>query len=46
MDTNGECLSCGELETLGYFQLLDMRYDDKNVVTKRVSKTTLQIYLI
>ena len=24
MDTNVECLSCGEVEALGYFQLSDM----------------------
>ena len=25
---------CGKVETLGYFQLSDMRYDDRNVVRK------------
>ena len=39
-------LSCGEVEALGYFQLLDMRYDDKNIVTEKVSTTVLQLYLI
>ena len=34
MDTNVECLSCGEVEALGYFQLLDMGYDDRNAVTE------------
>ena len=37
MDIAVECLSCGEVEALGYFQLSDMRYNDKNVVTERVS---------
>ena len=41
MDTNVECLSCGEVEALGYFELSDMRYDDRNAVTERVSKTLL-----
>ena len=36
MVTNVECLSCGEVEALGYFQLSDMKYDERNVVTKRV----------
>ena len=36
-------LSCGEVEALGYFQLLDMRYDDRSVVTERVSTTVLQL---
>ena len=40
MHTNVEYLSCGEIETFGYFQLLDMRYDGRNMVTKRVSTTT------
>ena len=34
MHTNVEYLSCGKVETLGYFQLSDMRYDDRNVVRK------------
>ena len=46
MHTNVEYLSCGEVEALGYFQLSDMRYDDRNVVTQRVSTTGLQLYLI
>ena len=46
MDTDFECLSCGEVEALGYFQLSDMRYDDRNEVTKRVSTIALQLYLI
>ena len=29
MHTNVEYLSCGEVEALGYFQLLHMRYDDR-----------------
>ena len=29
MHTNIEYLSCGEVEALGYFQLPDMRYDDR-----------------
>ena len=32
--TNVEYLSFGEIETLRYFQLLNMRYDDRNVVTE------------
>ena len=31
---------------MGYFQLSDMRYNDRNVVTKRVSTTVLQLYII
>ena len=46
MHTNVEYLSCGKVEALGYFQLSDMRYDDRNVVIKRVSTTDLQLYLI
>ena len=46
MDTNVECLSCGEVEALGYSQLSDMSYYDRNVVTKRVTTTVLQLYLI
>ena len=42
MHTNVEYLSCGEVEALGYFQLSDMRYDDRNV-TKIVSTTVLQL---
>ena len=32
-----EYLICDKVESLGYFQLLDMRYDDRNFVTERVS---------
>ena len=46
MDANVECLSCGEVEALEYFQVSDMRYDDKNVVTEKISVTVLQLYLI
>ena len=46
MYTNVEYLSCREVETLGYFQLSNMRYDDKNMVTERVNTTVLQLYLI
>ena len=46
MDTNIKCLSCGEVETLGYSPSLDMRYDDRNEVTERVSITVLQLYFI
>ena len=46
MDTNVECLSCGGVEALGYFQLSDMRYDDMTAVAKRISTTVLQLYLI
>ena len=43
MQANVEYLSCGEVETLVYFQSSDMRYDDRNVVTKRVSTTVLKL---
>ena len=46
MHTNVEYLSCGEVEASGYFQLSGMKYNDSNVVTKRVSTTVLQLYLI
>ena len=46
MHTNVEYLSYGEVEALGYFQLSDLRYDNRNVVTERVSTTALQLYLI
>ena len=45
MHTNVECLSCSEAEALGYFQLPDMRYDNKNTVPERVSTIVLQLYL-
>ena len=44
--TNVEYLSCGEVEAFGYFQLLDMRHDTRNMVTERVSTTVLQLYLV
>ena len=31
------------VETLGYFQLSNMRYDDRNAITKRDSVTVLQL---
>ena len=46
MHTNVEYLSCGEVEALGYFQLLDMRYDDRNVVIERVSTTVVFLLLL
>ena len=46
MNTNMECLSCGEVEALGRFQLSDMRHSDRNVAPERVSITVLQLYLI
>ena len=46
MDTNVECFGGGKDEALGYFQLFDMRYNDRNAVTKRVSTTVLQLYVI
>ena len=46
MHTNVEYLSCDKVEALGYFQLLDLRYCDRNVVIERVSTTVLQLYLI
>ena len=44
--TNVEYLSWGEVEALGYFQLSDIRHDDRNVIMERVSTTVLQLYLI
>ena len=41
MDTNVVCLSCGKVENLEYLQILDMRYDDGNAVTERISTTVL-----
>ena len=41
MHTNAEYLNCSEVKALEYFQLLDMRYDDTNVVTKKVLDTFL-----
>ena len=41
MSTNVECLSCGEVEDLGYFQLSYMRYDDGNAAT-RLSTTNVK----
>ena len=46
MHSNVEYLSCDEVETLGYFQLSHKRYDDRNVVTKNVNTTVLELYLI
>ena len=46
MHTDVKNLSSGDVEALGDFQLSDMRYDDKNVVTERVSTTVLQLYFI
>ena len=47
MDTNIEYLSCSKVEeALGYFQLSDMRYNNRNVVTEKVSTAVLQLYLI
>ena len=46
MYTNVEHLSCREVEALGYFQLSNMRYGDKNMVIERVNTTVLQLYLI
>ena len=46
MHTNVEYLSCDKVEALRYFQLLDLRYCDRNVVIERVSTTVLQLYLI
>ena len=46
MDSTVECLSCGEVEALGCFQLSDTRYDDNNTVTERFNTTVQQLYLI
>ena len=39
MHTNVEYLSCDEVEALGYFQLSDMRYNDRNIVTEIVQQS-------
>ena len=44
--TNIKYLSYSEVEALGYSQLSDMKYDERNVVTKTVSTTVLELYLI
>ena len=36
MDKNVECLCFHEIEAVGYFELLGMRYGDKNAVIQRV----------
>ena len=41
MHTNVEYLSCDEIEALGYVQLSDIRYDNRNVVTEKNSPATL-----
>ena len=46
MQKNIQYLSCNKVEALGYFQLPDMRYNDRNMVTERVSTIALQLYLI
>ena len=46
MHINVEYLSCAEVEALRYFQLLYKKKNDRNVVTKRVSTTVLQLYLV
>ena len=46
MHANVEYLSSGEVEALGYFQLLLMWHDNSNVVTERVITTVLKFYLI
>ena len=46
MYNKAEYLSCGEVEALKFFQIPDMRYNDRNLVTEKASKTVLQFYLI
>ena len=41
-----EFLSCGKIEALRYFQLLDMRDDGRNVVIERIITTIQQLCLI
>ena len=41
MSTNAEYLSYNKVEALGYFQLLDIRYNNRNVVTERASTKVL-----
>ena len=36
----------GKVEDLGYFPLSDIRLDDRNAVTQRVTTTVLQLYFI
>ena len=43
MHTNVEYLSRGKVKALGYFQLLGMKYDDRNVFTERFSTTVLKL---
>ena len=45
MGTNVKCLSCGEIEAFEYFELSNMRCDNRNVVTERNSTTVPQLYL-
>ena len=39
MHTNVEYLSCGEVEAWGYFQLSNMRYNDRNAVNEKVQQS-------
>ena len=43
MDKNVEWLHCHKFEAMGYFELLDMRYVDMNVVTQSVFKADCEI---
>ena len=45
MHGNVEYLIYDKIKALGYFQLSDLRYDDRNMVAERYSATVLQIYL-
>ena len=45
MGTDVKCMSCGKVENLGYFQLSDMRFDNRNGVTENFSATGRQLYL-
>ena len=44
--TSVRYLNCNKVQALGYFQLLGMRYNDRNMVTEKVSTAVLQLYLI
>ena len=46
MHINVECLNYHDSEALRYFQLFNMRYNDRNAVTEEVSTTVLQLYSV
>ena len=46
LHANVEYLSCKKIEALRYFQLSEMRYNDRNGVMEIVRTKVLQLYLI